>query len=276
MDTHTPYVPAPRHLRAVGAPGMGLLKRFQAHLHTGLGLGIDEDTLEALRSLYRGAVHQVDASVGRLLETLDETGLRDSTAVVVTGDHGEEFQDHGHLAHYPKLYDELVRVPLLVELPGAEPRRVTEPVSHDGLGPTLSAAMGAGTDPFEADSLLPALLEEEAPERSPVTSVAVRGKTVTQQPIPRHLDEGELLVSARDERYTYIHHTDSGNRELYDRDTDPGETADLAGGDAVPEAVVERLHAAVQRRASRIGGDGDDRRETPDALNERLAALGYR
>jgi arylsulfatase A-like enzyme len=218
----------------------------------------------------------VDASVGRLLETLDETGLRDSTAVVVTGDHGEEFQDHGHLAHYPKLYDELVRVPLLVELPGAEPRRVTEPVSHDGLGPTLSAAMGAGTDPFEADSLLPALLEEEAPERSPVTSVAVRGKTVTQQPIPRHLDEGELLVSARDERYTYIHHTDSGNRELYDRDTDPGETADLAGGDAVPEAVVERLHAAVQRRASRIGGDGDDRRETPDALNERLAALGYR
>jgi uncharacterized sulfatase len=276
MDTHTPYVPAPRHLRAVGAPGMGLLERFKAHIHTGLGLGIDADTLEALRSLYRGAVHQVDASVGRLLETLEETGLRDSTAVVVTGDHGEEFQEHGHLAHYPKLYDELVRVPLLVDLPGAEPRRVSEPVSHDGLAPTLSAAMGAETDPFEADSLLPTLLEGESPGRAPVTSVAVRGNTVTQQPIPRRLDEGELLVSARDERYTYIHHTDSGATELYDRDADPGEQEDLAGEGVVPESVRERLHAAVECRGRRTGGDGEKRRETPEALDERLAALGYR
>jgi arylsulfatase A-like enzyme len=196
--------------------------------------------------------------------------------VVVTGDHGEEFQEHGHLAHYPKLYDELVRVPLLVDLPGAEPRRVSEPVSHDGLAPTLSAAMGAETDPFEADSLLPTLLEGESPGRAPVTSVAVRGNTVTQQPIPRRLDEGELLVSARDERYTYIHHTDSGTTELYDRDADPGEQEDLAGEGVVPESVRERLHAAVECRGRRTGGDGEKRRETPEALDERLAALGYR
>ena len=276
MDTHTPYVPAPRHLRAVGTPGVGLLERLRAHLHTGLGRGIDDDTLGALRSLYRGAVHQVDASVGRLLETLEETGLGDSTAVVVTGDHGEEFQDHGHLAHYPKLYDELVRVPLLVDLPGAGARRVEAPVGHAALGPTVCDALDVPTDPFEAGSLLPAVGDGAPLDRAPVTSVAVRGPTVTHQPIPRRLDEGELLVSARDERYTYIRHTDTGRTELYDRADDPGERRDRSGDGTVPQSVVEPLHAATERRARRVGGDGDDRRETPDALDERLAALGYR
>jgi len=97
---------------------------LHAHTRTGLGWDVGERTLADLRTLYQAAVRQVDASVGRLLDTLSANDIADDTAVVVAGDHGEEFQEHGHLAHYPKLYDELIRVPLVVDVPGAEGRRI--------------------------------------------------------------------------------------------------------------------------------------------------------
>jgi arylsulfatase A-like enzyme len=283
MDAHTPYVPAPKHLKAVGATGTNLLNRLRAHLYTGLGWEVDEGTLAALRSLYRGAVHQVDASVGRLLAALEASGLRDSTTVVVTGDHGEEFGDHGHLAHYPKLYDELVRVPLLVDHPDADPRRIGAAVGHESVPTTVCSAMGVDPEPFDGPDLLPAVRGEATPTRGPVTSLAVRGSNVTRQPIPRRLDQGEPIVSARTDRYTYIYHTDSGRRELYDRSVDPDETDDRHGSGDVPGEVVDRLHAAVERRIHRLadgdshdGESGDGKgRETPEGLDRHLEALGY-
>jgi len=111
MDTHTPYVPAPRYIREISSDLLGTHRMLLAHSRTGLGWEVGERTLADLRMLYQAAARQVDASVGRLLEALSAQGVRDDTAVVVAGDHGEEFQEHGHLAHYPKLYDELIHVP---------------------------------------------------------------------------------------------------------------------------------------------------------------------
>ncbi|MHB9288912.1 sulfatase [Halobacteriales archaeon Cl-PHB] len=281
MDAHTPYVPAPKHVQAVDADQMNLLTRLRAHVHTGLGWDVGAETLAALRSLYRGTVHQIDASIGRLLKTLEATGLRDSTTVVVTGDHGEEFQDHGHLAHYPKLYDELVRVPLLVDDPGAPAREVTSPVGHQAVPATVCDAMGVEPEHFDGEGLLPTVRDGEPLDREPVTSVAVRGETVTQQPIPRRLDEGDVLVSARTARYTYIYYTESGDRELYDRTTDPGEQTDLVAADEAPEATIDRLHDAVESRLARLHDEADakadaDDPETSDAVNRQLEALGYR
>jgi uncharacterized sulfatase len=279
MDAHTPYVPAPQHLQAVDEAG-GLLDRLRAHLHAGLGWSVDEDTLAALRSLYLGGVNQVDASVGRLLSTLETEGLRDSTTVVVTGDHGEEFQDHGHLAHYPKLYDELVRVPLVVDHPG-DAGHVTAPVGHERLPPTVCTALGVDPEPFDADSLLPVVRGATTPGPAPVTAVAVRGDSVTQQPIPQGLADGETLVSARTERFTYIYHADSGRRELYDRTEDPDEQRDqFETGDA-PEWAVDPLHEAVEARLAAIGPDGGDANDEDGpgvsaAVDRRLEALGYR
>jgi len=282
MDTHTPYVPAPEHLQEVGTAGTNLLNRLRSQVFAGLGWSIDEATLSALRTLYLGTVNQVDASVGRLLGRLDDAGLADSTATVLTGDHGEEFQDHGHLAHYPKLYGELVNVPFLVDHPAAKPRRVTEPVGHETIPPTVCEAVGVPSADFEARSLLSTVRGDATPDREPVTSVAIRGKRVTQQPIPRRVGDGEVLASARTERYTYIYHSDSGRRELYDRRDDPGEHRDRYGAGRVPRGVVERLHRAVERRIDAIADDDGDGREseppsTPaSSVCRRLEALGYR
>ena len=277
MDTHTPYVPAPRHLKAVGARGRGVLSRLKAHAHTGLGRSVDEQTLTALRELYQGTVHQVDASIGRLLRALETRDRRGSTAVVVAGDHGEEFQEHGHLSHYPKLYDELVRVPLVFDVPGQQAHDVETPVGLDGIPATVRELMGLPVAPFDDETgSLRGALEGEPYENGPVTAVALRGETVTQQPIPRRLEEGELLISARDGRYTYVQHTDTERTEWYDRSTDPSEQTPIGPGE-IPPGPTERLERAVDRRLAGItGAEASPDAATPDALAVQLEALGYR
>ncbi|MDS0277552.1 sulfatase [Halomicroarcula sp. S1AR25-4] len=285
MDTHTPYVPAPRHLREVSDTHFGLFRMLGSHLRTGLGWDVDQRTLGTLRTLYDGTVRQVDASVGRLLDTLDAEGLAEETAVVVAGDHGEEFLDHGHLAHYPKLYGELVEVPYVVTHPDGGSGTVHQPVGLDTIAPTVCDLLGVDPAPaWEGESVAPALDGETIESQSPVVSVAVRGESVTSQPIPRRLDDGELLVSARDARWTYVEHTESGHRELYDRREDPDERRNLcatATADTAPPPVLDRLSAAVADHVDRLetAADADetgDDGQTSDEIAARLKALGYK
>jgi len=276
MDAHTPYIPAPKHVRAVSGDRVGALRMLRAHVHTGLGLEVSDGTLRRLRTLYDAAVHQIDASIERLLSALDEQGLREETLVVLAGDHGEEFQEHGHLAHYPKLYKELVHVPLVVAHPDAESRVVDDAVGLDVVPPTVCESMGVPVPPgFDGESVLDVVVDGAEVDEEPVVSVAVRGDTVTQQPIPRSLGEGELLVSARTAAWSYVRHTESGDRELFHRETDPAERENVL--EDHPD-VAAALDGAVERRIDAIGtaGEGDGPTEVPDEVAGRLEVLGYR
>ena len=285
MDTHTPYVPAPRHLRKVTDQRTSTLRMLRAHLRTGFGLEVGEETLADLQALYDATVHQVDASIGRLLDTLEEAGLRDETTVVVAGDHGEEFMDHGHLAHYPKLYDELAHVPLIVDHPNGPSKTIPEPVSLDTVPPTLVEAAGLPEyDSFDGNSVLDLLLDdtddsEALPNSEIPITVAVRGESVTQQPIPKRLDEGDLLVSARSDRWTYIHNTGDDPHELYDRQADPTELTDLWPEHRESPGVEELRKAAIDHvECLQSGADSPsqpDAGDTPDGVQQRLKALGY-
>jgi len=281
MDAHTPYVPAPRYIREVSSDLIGTHRMLLAHLRTGLGWSVGERTLADLRTLYQAAVRQIDASVGRLLSTLSATGVDDETAVVLAGDHGEEFQDHGHLAHYPKLYDELVRVPLIVDVPGAPARRIEGQVGLDALPPTVTDLLGVDPHPdWWGDSLVPSVLDGAAPDDEPVVSVTVRGEEVTAQPIPRTLSDGDLLVSVRDRDWTYIENVDGGDVELYHRPSDPGQQTDRSADPTEEEqSVIDRFGAVVDEHAALLrdrqgATDADD--AVDEDLSARLEALGYR
>ncbi|MEF8800806.1 MAG: sulfatase [Halolamina sp.] len=280
MDTHTPYVPAPRYIREVSSDFLGTHRMLLAHSRTGLGWEVGERTLADLRMLYQATVRQVDASIGRLLETLSGNGVRDDTAVVVAGDHGEEFQDHGHLAHYPKLYDELAHVPLIVDAPDAPARRIEGQVGLDAIPPTVADLLDVAQSPkWQGQSLVPTILEGDAPDDQPVVSVTVRGEEVTTQPIPRSLDEGDLLVSVRTQHWTYIANVDEGTTELYHRPSDPAQQTDLSA-DPTPEArrMMKKSGPIVAAHASMLrDGNGDETDpDVDDDLQQRLEALGYR
>ena len=278
MDAHTPYTPAPRYVREASGGAVGTGRMFLAHTRTGLGLGVGERTLGDLRALYQGGVRQVDASVGRLLSALEEEGVRDETAILLAGDHGEEFQEHGHLAHYPKLYDELVRVPFMAAGPGVASQRVREPVGLDAVPPTVAGLLDASTPrKWVGEDLSGALAGEERPAGDPVVSVAVRGEDVTTQPIPRSLDEGDLLVSARTAEWTCIENTATGEVELYHRPSDPGPRTDLAADpDPDAAAAIERLRPVGADHTAGLEAGTDGEPEADSDLESRLAALGYR
>jgi len=285
MDTHTPYVPAPRHLREVSDTHFGLFRMLGSHFRTGMGWDVDERTLGTLKTLYDGTVRQVDESVGRLLDTLETEGLAGETAIVVAGDHGEEFLDHGHLSHYPKLYRELIEVPFFISHPDGESGTVHQPVGLETIPPTVCDMLGVETaDAWEGQAVTAALDGDELDDRGPVLSVAVRGESVTTQPIPRNLEDGELLVSARDARWTYIEHTQSGHCELYDRRTDPEERRDHCADETdedAPMPVLDRLSAAVDDHVKRLetateGSEGGDKPDESDEITARLKALGYK
>lgn len=280
MDTHTPYVPAPRYIREVSEDLLGTHRLLHAHARTGLGWDVGERTLADLQMLYQAATRQVDASIGRLLDGLSATGAKDETAVVLAGDHGEEFQEHGHLAHYPKLYDELIRVPLVVDVPGAESRRIGEQVGLDVIPPTVADLLGVEPPPeWEGDTLAPSVLHGDTPPDESVVSVTIRGEEVTAQPIPRSLDDGDLLVSVRDCDWTYIENVDAGDVELYYRPADPAEQDDLSADPTTDQQqmikqfgfIVEE-HAAALRNQDRQPSDGP----VDDDVEVRLSALGYR
>ncbi|WP_066417862.1 sulfatase [Halorubrum aethiopicum] len=289
MDAHTPYVPAPRYIREVSSNWLGTHRMLHAHTRTGLGLDVDDRTLEELRTLYQAAVRQIDASVGRVLETLSAAGVDDDTAVVLAGDHGEEFQEHGHLAHYPKLYDELIRVPLVVDVPGASGGRVDRQVGLDAIPPTVTDLLGVDAPAeWTGTSLAPTAIDGEEPPDEPVVSVTVRDEEVTAQPIPRSLEDGELYVSVRDREWTYIENVDAGTTELYHRPSDPLQATDRSVDPTEDDrAVVDRFaplaeaHAEAVRAGGRGGDGGDGTGEEGDGsvdedLNARLEALGYR
>jgi arylsulfatase A-like enzyme len=280
MDTHTPYVPAPRYIREVSEDLLGTHRLLLAHARTGLGWDVGERTLADLRTLYQAATRQVDASIGRLLEGLSATGVKDETAVVLTGDHGEEFQEHGHLAHYPKLYDELIRIPLVVNVPGAENHQIDEQVGLDAIPPTLADLLGVES-PLEwtGDTLVPTVLQGDSPPEEPVVSVTVRGEEIIAQPIPRSLDDGDLLVSVRDRDWTYIENVDAGGVELYYRPADPAEQDDRsADPTADQQQVIEQFGSIVDEHAAALRNqDGQPSNgSVNDDLEARLSALGYR
>ncbi|MFB6130675.1 MAG: sulfatase [Salinigranum sp.] len=275
MDPHIPYVPAPRYVRAEMDSPVGSLRMLRAHLSAGLGTALSDGRLDDLRALYRSAVRQTDDSIGRVLEALRARGLRDRTCVVVAGDHGEEFGEHGNLAHYPKLYEELLHVPLIVDYPDGESRSISRAVGLDSIPPTVCEALSVPTSVrFDGTSLLDVVRDGRTPPREPVVSLTVRGDQITQQPIPRRLSEGETLVSARTAEWTYVHHEDSGRRELYHRPGDPTEQRNVWDEAGDVEAVAP-LRRAVRRHLRRIGGDDEPRGEPPADVSSRLRALGY-
>ena len=277
MDAHTPYVPAPQHLRQVSDGNFQTHRLLRAHLRTGLGLSVGDRTLRDLEALYDGTVRQVDASIGRLREALAEAGVADETAILVAGDHGEEFMEHGNLAHYPKLYDSLVHVPLVVSAPGMEPQSVDDAVGLEAIPPTVCQLLGVDTPgAWEGKGLLPAVTGGHLSDREPIVSVTVRGSSVTQQPIPRRLDDGDLYASARTSEWTNIENTATGERELYHRGRDPDHQENLyEGGEPLP-AIVDDLAETVDQHISRLGGTTDTDEQIDDAVSTRLEVLGYR
>ncbi len=94
--------------------------------------------------LYDHEILFTDGHIARVIDRVKELGLYERTIFVLTGDHGEGFGEHGIYKHGYHLYAQLLKVPLIFRVPGLAPRRVSTPVQHVDIVPTLANLVGAG------------------------------------------------------------------------------------------------------------------------------------
>jgi phosphoglycerol transferase MdoB-like AlkP superfamily enzyme len=167
----------------------------------------DEDKLIGR---YRNALHYSDRILGELIEGLRTRGLLDNTVIVILGDHGEAFGQHpGNIGHSLFIYDENVRIPYLILIPGVvrQAIRIRRAASVVDTAPTVLDLLGM------------------------VSPATYQGRSLLE---PRHgmalfcTDYAQGLVGLRDNQWKFIHNLDTGQSQLFNIDLDPDERADLA------------------------------------------------
>ncbi|MCC6213781.1 MAG: sulfatase [Polyangiaceae bacterium] len=189
------------------------------------------------RGLYDGEVHHTDRWVGELLDWVWKQPFAEDLVVVISADHGEGFREHGRSRHAYELWDELIRVPLIVHFPGVTPRRIEVPRSHLDLAPTFAELMGAPADP---DLRGLSLVSE------------LRGGTPAERPVLADLTRNDLMDRRRAlvwEGWKLLSFGDDKTIMLFDLEHDPTEQRDLAR--SRPEKLAE-LRALYDRLSGEI------------------------
>jgi len=244
---HSPYLRHP----------YGFLKSQPAKTAANLGM---------LRSLYEGEVAYMDGVAQELLAQLDKDGLLDNTVVVFVSDHGEEFLEHGKWEHGHSLYQEVLRVPLILAGPGLpQGGRVRQRVELLDIAPTLLELAGASVPPsFSGRSLVPLLRGEE--ER-------YAPRPIFSELTSRYLDPKADYTSVIGEKWKVIRRRDPSGRllseEVYDLAADPSEKGPLVPPPDATAPLKARLDAFERMSFRKTGA----------ALSEeemrKLRSLGY-
>ena len=276
FEIHDPYT---RLHFAEGMPSGRLESSFSKKLWWGLKRRLTVEEKAYAEALYDGGIRHTDEQLGRILGALEELGFLDTSIVVLTSDHGEQFWEHGTWRHGQQVYDHQILVPLILHLPPAlreelgvdEGRVITQQVRLVDLYPTLLDLLGVPL-PSQVHGMSLRPLLEGRPWQSPLAlSEYTNVKDYERK-------------SLRSSRYKLIHSSPKGLLpngpvddlyELYDLTRDPMEK----------ENRIEELPDVARRYLSELqaitGGELDptvEKISPPELdpeLEARLRALGY-
>jgi arylsulfatase A-like enzyme len=178
-----------------------------------------------MENRYDNSLLYVDTLLDTLVQALEADGLLDRTILIVTGDTGQAFHEHGTVTHASHLWNEVLRVPLILHAPGFGAETVEHPVQHIDIPPTVLFLLGLPPHPaFQGVNMFDA----EACQQRSLFALA-------QSPLA---DE-----SAVDrEGYKLLSDWRTGTYALFDLRRDPGETVNLLKQEpALFEALRQRL-----------------------------------
>ena len=227
-----------------------------AALRQALGANPAAADVAQLVRFYDSEIAFTDRQIGAVLDHLRQRGLFDSALVVFTGDHGEEFFDHGLLGHGKTLFGELVGVPLLVKYPDRRSGVVDTPVASLDILPTILDVAGIPPGPgLEGRSLA------RTPEQEPARRVF------------SETDRRSRLRSVRAGRHKLVLNLDSGALALYDLEQDPSEQHDVAA--LHPEVAASLREELLAWMRDHPLQRAEPALKIPAQDQQRLRALGY-
>lgn len=196
----------------------------------------------AARALYDQEVWYTDKHIGRVLDYIASQPWAEDTAIVMTADHGEAFFEHGMFFHGAEIWNELVHVPLLVYVPGAEPRRVSVKRSHIDVAPTIVELLGLevpATGELRGKSLLEDVYRpkgEEHEERDVYVDMPQGPFNGPKRAVIYGPTPGMKLIHSGGYQY-----------QLFDLATDPDEKKDLASDKDKRAEAIARMNGIRAR-----------------------------
>lgn len=200
------------------------------HGSSGGGLNDMEESRRRMWQAYYASVTFMDRQLGRVLDELERLGLRDTTAIVFTTDHGYHLGEHGFWQK-ANLHEEVVRVPFIVCAPGMKPGRTSSLVELVDFYPTCTELLGLPTpDGLHGKSLVPILRNPKAKVRDTALSLNIRRPG------------GAVRAAA----WHYISYEGRGE-ELYDMVKDPDQYTNVVD-DPAYAAVLKKARARYRER----------------------------
>ncbi|QDU67773.1 sulfatase [Engelhardtia mirabilis] len=264
MPPHAPYDPPPdlRGLFADGSEGREGDLDFLIALSAGVRRPTPQER-QRVCDLYDGGMRYADRILARIAASLERSGVLEETLWVVLSDHGEAFGEQGIWQHSKLVQERMLRVPLILRLPGAAHggQHVAEPVSLVDIHPTLVELCGLDLDPRSTSvSLLPLIDGRELPRRP-----ALIARTAGPGPLTS-IRRGRWKATYRSQERTWL---------LHDVEADFDERDDRSADE--PEVLLE-LQAELQAWWQRWRPTAASRQriELTDELRAHLEALGYR
>jgi arylsulfatase A-like enzyme len=260
-----------------------------------------DDLLETRGALYDGDIKSLDEFFGQFVDRLEALGLLSNTILVVVSDHGEHFYDHfgeedrlppmpdpvpevSNLDHGHSLYEELIRVPIIIHLPGFSPARKVfdNRVGLIDVLPTVLDYMDITYDgPMQGTSLIE-LMEEGSRPREPAAMSEFTFSGPEQKAV---IIDGYKYVHTRnpDEKKGGVGYRYIPEHALFDIEKDPGEKNNIYAENkelaAEMSATLEnKLAESRDIRAllkARKDAGGDAGAALPEDVIDSLKALGY-
>ena len=233
--------------------------------------------------LYDGEIAYADHELGNLMSWLKQNHLYDSSLIVALSDHGESLGEHGEDEHGFFVYNATVHVPLIVKPPagsGIAAGRYGEPVETTAVAPTLLRLAGM-KDPvekiytqFQSHALLGTMLGTKSgtnPAGSQAANQTPKDPAYSETFYPFSSFGWSPLHALESERFHLI---EAPKPELYDLETDPGETRNIAAEQPATVAVLREKMQALLAHNPFTRQDAGAGNLSPDA-QDKLRALGY-
>jgi arylsulfatase A-like enzyme len=233
-------------------------------------------------NLYDGEIRYTDAKlIGPLMERLKELGIYDTSLIILTSDHGEEFYDHNGWEHGHTLYDELLKVPLIIKLPESQfaKTRISTIVRLIDVMPTILDEQGISVSGLDLDgkSLVPVLRGKEVADRR---FVAYKADNILDSHVPQKLSVNEernkLILNrsftAQQLDFFAFPPPEPVPVELYDLSESPAEKKNIV--DEKPR-IASRLVQLINDLYAKIKEGKSEKADIDKELLEQLRALGY-